>query len=118
VRAKKNAVAKIGKAAVSFGDDGRAVALGDNRARTRAAANIRIRGPPDPLEPLFTVNEAAAILRCSASSLNKWRLTGQGPPFVRVGARVRYRRADLAAFIATSTRNSTSDPGGRAVTPA
>jgi len=66
------------------------------------------------LEPLVTVNEAAAILRCSRHSLNRWRLTGDGPQFVYVGRRVRYRRGDLAAFITTSTRNSTSDRGERA----
>lgn len=63
------------------------------------------------LDQLLTVNEAAKILRCSVASLNRWRLTGEGPRFVRVGRRVRYARAALAAFIAASTRNSTSDPG-------
>jgi hypothetical protein len=63
------------------------------------------------LDQLLTVGEAAAILRCSPHSLNRWRLTGDGPKFVYVGRRVRYRRADLIAFIAASTRNSTSDPG-------
>ena len=97
---QKNAVIKNGKNAVSLGGGGRALSLSNNG------------GPPfDPLEPLVTVNEAAAILRCSTHSLNRWRLTGGGPKFVYVGRRVRYRRADLAAFIAASTRNSTSDPG-------
>jgi excisionase family DNA binding protein len=67
------------------------------------------------LDRLLTIDEAAAILRCSRFSLNKWRITGSGPAFVYVGRRVRYRRADLAAFIVTSTRRSTSDPGGHAV---
>jgi hypothetical protein len=66
------------------------------------------------LDQLLTVHEAAAILRCSPHSLNKWRLTGAGPAFIYVGSRVRYRRADLAEFVAASTRRSTSDPGGRA----
>jgi hypothetical protein len=60
------------------------------------------------LDQLLTVGEAAAILRCSVSSLNKWRLRGSGPKFLYVGRRVRYRAADLAAFIAASTRFSTS----------
>jgi hypothetical protein len=87
----KNTVVKSGKDVLSLGDNG--------------------GPPPGALEPLFTVNEAAAILRCSPYSLNRWRLTGGGPQFVYVGRRVRYRRADLAAFIATSTRLSTSDRG-------
>ena len=63
------------------------------------------------LDQLLTVDEAAEILRCSAASLNKWRLTGGGPKFIYVGRRVRYARAELADFIARSTRRSTSDPG-------
>jgi hypothetical protein len=100
---QKNTVAKIGKSVAFFNGDGRALSLGDNGAT-----------PFDSLEPLFTVNEAAAILRCSRHSLNRWRLTGGGPRFVYVGRRVRYARAALADFIAASTRNSTSDPGERA----
>ena len=49
-------------------------------------------------EQLLTVQEVAAQLRCSVSSLNKWRLTGNGPRFVYVGARVRYRAADTPAL--------------------
>jgi hypothetical protein len=90
---QKNTVAKIGKSVASFDGDGRTSSLGDNGA----------------LEPLFTVNEAAEILRCSRHSLNRWRLTGEGPKFVYVGRRVRYERAALAYFIATSTRISTSE---------
>ena len=67
------------------------------------------------LDQLLTVGETAALLRCSIHALNKWRLTGSGPRFVYVGRRVRYRRADLASFVANSTRRSTSDPGGHAV---
>jgi excisionase family DNA binding protein len=65
------------------------------------------------LDQLLTVGEAAALLRCSPHSLNRWRLTGGGPQFVRVGRRVRYARTALADFIASSTRISTSDRGGR-----
>jgi hypothetical protein len=63
------------------------------------------------LDQLLTVGEAAALLRCSRHSLNRWRLTGDGPKFIYVGRRVRYARAALADFIASSTRRSTSDPG-------
>jgi hypothetical protein len=75
--------------------------------------------PPQPVDlkfptKLHTVEETAEFLRCSTFSLNKWRLSGDGPRFLYVGRRVRYRAADLAAFIASSTRLSTSDRGGRA----
>jgi excisionase family DNA binding protein len=61
---------------------------------------------------LLTVEEAANFLRCSKSSLDKWRLSGDGPSFVRVGSRVRYRVADLLVFVEKSTRISTSDSEG------
>ena len=89
---KRNAIAKVGYDVVSFGGDGKARNLAEQA---------------DPLDfltrsataPLMTVQEVAAILRCSVSSLNKWRLTGLGPKFVRVGARVRYQPRDVATFI-------------------
>ena len=57
-------------------------------------------------------------LRCSVSSLNKWRLTGRGPPFVYVGHLVRYRPADLNAYIAARTVTSTSAKIPLAMNPA
>jgi excisionase family DNA binding protein len=70
---------------------------------------MRNISPKELLEQLLTVNEAAALLRCSRHSLNRWRLTGEGPKFVRVGRHVRYTRTALADFIASSTRRSTSE---------
>jgi hypothetical protein len=93
---RKNTIAKVGKHVVAIGSDGDAKLL----------------------EQLLTVGEAAAILRCSVASLNKWRLNGLGPKFVYVGRRVRYTPAAIAAFIAASTRNSTSDPGEQATSAA
>ena len=50
--------------------------------------------------PLLNVTEAADYLRCSASYLNKLRVTGGGPTFVKMGARVAYTREDLDRYIA------------------
>jgi excisionase family DNA binding protein len=61
-----------------------------------------------PTIDLWTVSEAANALGVSVSSLNKWRTTGEGPPFVRLGQRVRYRPADIECWLATQTRISTS----------
>jgi predicted DNA-binding transcriptional regulator AlpA len=55
---------------------------------------------------------AAHYLGIANSTLNKTRLTGDGPPFVKVGPRaVAYRRADLDAWLETRVRRSTSDRG-------
>ena len=116
---KRNTVTKVGKHVVSFADDGGARVIG-NSAPTKLEQPKRLgpRGPPvlpsgdEGIDPLLTVCETAEILRCSVHSLNKWRLTGNGPRFVRVGSRVRYRRSAIADFIENSTRASTSDTGG------
>jgi hypothetical protein len=80
---KKNTVAKISFDVVRFAENG---------------------VPPK----LFTTPEVAALLRLSVSILNKWRLAGRGPNFVRVGSRVRYRSADVVEYVTAQTRASTS----------
>jgi hypothetical protein len=57
---------------------------------------------------LLTVGETAEFLRCSASALNKWRVSGAGPRYVRLNGLVRYRVSDLAAFLENKSRISTS----------
>jgi hypothetical protein len=58
---------------------------------------------------LVTVRQAADRLGVSVSFLNKARLTGSGPGFVKLGRAVRYRIADLEAFILAGCRSSTSN---------
>lgn len=56
-------------------------------------------------------SEAAAYLGLKAATLEKWRVVGSGPPFVKIGRLVRYRKEDLDAFMQVRIRNSTSDTG-------
>ena len=65
-------------------------------------------GQPSHADALLTVGEAAELLRVSVSCLNKWRVYGGGPRFVYVGRRVRYRPADIASYVTSSIRTSTS----------
>jgi len=60
-------------------------------------------------ETYFRPREAADYLRSSESTLAKKRLNGDGPPFVRIGRAIRYRRSDLDAWMARSVRRSTSE---------
>jgi predicted DNA-binding transcriptional regulator AlpA len=60
---------------------------------------------------LLNVNETAERLGVSVSYLNKMRLTGSGPAFVKLGARVCYDQADLSTWITGQKRSSTSDLG-------
>jgi excisionase family DNA binding protein len=55
---------------------------------------------PDYSDRLLTPDEAARVLRCARQTLARWRYEGGGPVYVKVGARVLYRRADLEAWIA------------------
>ena len=61
---------------------------------------------------LLTVEDAAARLKISKHTLNRWRVTGEGPPFVKYGPRlVRYREVVLDAWALQRTRGSTSEYG-------
>lgn len=54
---------------------------------------------------LLTAAEAAAYVNVSIRTLARWRAAGSGPVVVKLSARtVRYRVADLDAWIATSAR--------------
>ena len=60
-------------------------------------------------DPLLRSDEAAGILNVKPTTLERWRMTGGGPPYLKLGKVVRYRRSDLEAFAAASTRKSTSE---------
>ena len=62
----------------------------------------------DETARLLNVNEAAQRLGVSVSYLNKLRLGREGPPFVKLGARVAYGQADLAAWVEAQKRSSTA----------
>ena len=55
--------------------------------------------------------EAAHYLGLSARTLNRYRVSGDGPVFHRFGGRVRYRCDDLDAWAAARRRVSTVDDG-------
>ena len=63
------------------------------------------------MDELLTTQQAAAYLVLSPRTLEKWRVTGEGPPFVKLGRRVAYRREDLREWVESRRRASTSDPG-------
>ncbi len=62
-------------------------------------------------EPPLTTREAARELSLKPSTLEVWRVRGGGPVFLQLGRAIRYRREDLLAFMESSLRESTSDPG-------
>jgi excisionase family DNA binding protein len=60
---------------------------------------------------LRSTPEAAKRLNLADSTLEKMRVSGRGPKFIRLGRVVRYDDEDLDAFIQAGRRASTSDSG-------
>ena len=63
----------------------------------------------DP-DALLTEQQASALLGVTIRALQKWRVTGSGPPFVRISSRcIRYRRRDVVDWIAERLKRSTAE---------
>ena len=60
---------------------------------------------------LLTTTQAAEYVGLSPRTLERYRVTGEGPRHLKVGRRVLYRPADLDEWLADKVRRSTSDPG-------
>lgn len=56
---------------------------------------------------LRTTDEAAARLRANPRTMERWRMDGVGPAFVKVGARVYYRDRDLDEWVESQVRSHT-----------
>lgn len=60
---------------------------------------------------LLNQREAAARLRLSPRTLERWRVSGEGPRFAKLGRRIGYRSDDLEAWINSRLVGSTSERG-------
>jgi len=61
---------------------------------------------------MLIAEDAAAYLGLATQTLAKLRLSGDSPPYFKVGRRVLYERDELDAWLAQRKRRSTSDTGG------
>ena len=59
----------------------------------------------------LSVKSAALIVGLSVSTMNKLRVHGGGPTFLKLGRRVVYDPRDLDNWLASRRRTSTSDQG-------
>ncbi len=59
-------------------------------------------------EPLLTEIDAARLLKTSPGTLRNWRSKNEGPPFVKVGASVRYSPKRLRDYVDVRTRRTMS----------
>jgi hypothetical protein len=67
-----------------------------------------------PTDRLIKGDEAATVLGVSESRLEKWRVTGDGPPYIQYsgeGGSIRYSERMLWDWIYSQVKASTSDPG-------
>ena len=51
------------------------------------------------LAPLLTTADVAQLLDVGERTLEFWRYAGKGPAYLKVGRRVRYRPADVEAYL-------------------
>lgn len=58
--------------------------------------------------------ELAARWKISPRTLERWRWTGEGPRFVKLGGRVVYRLEDIEEYEREQIRASTTDRAERA----
>ena len=57
---------------------------------------------------LLTAKEVSALLRVSTSTMAKWRLRGEGPSYIKLGAKIAYSDDVVNAWLASRVRQSTS----------
>ncbi len=76
-----------------------------------------MQSSPSAKRPMQRTREAAAYCGSSKSTLEKLRLSGGGPKYLKLGRRVVYDPDDLDAWLASkkrlSTSGVTSEHGGR-----
>lgn len=49
--------------------------------------------------------KVAGALSVKPQTLTAWRTLGRGPPYVKIGKRVFYRRADVESWLGTQRRD-------------
>jgi len=67
---------------------------------------------------LLDTDATARLLGCSPAALTKFRTQRRGPPFVRIGRLIRYRRVDLTRWVRSrrvlpEAKSSTPQPSAR-----
>ncbi len=61
------------------------------------------------MDDFLTQKDAARVLRLSQRTLERYRVAGMGPRFVKTGRRVLYRPSDIESWAAERTFGSTAE---------
>lgn len=62
---------------------------------------------------ILNTREAALYVRLSKPTMERFRLSGEGAHYIKLGSAVRYRKADLDTWLESRRVRSTSDGGVR-----
>jgi predicted DNA-binding transcriptional regulator AlpA len=74
--------------------------------------NDILKHSPGWLEEAVNTSEASRLVGFPVCTLHTWRSRGDGPPFLKIGARsVRYQRRALLQWMAERQRRNTADKG-------
>lgn len=64
---------------------------------------------PDPLpEDILKASYVADWIEIEEKTLAQWRWRRVGPPYIKVGHQVRYRRSDVQAWLDANTVSTTA----------
>jgi excisionase family DNA binding protein len=61
------------------------------------------------MQPLLTQDEAAELLKLSVRTVERLRVSGAGPKFLKIRNSVRYRQSDVEAWVVSRVVGSTSE---------
>jgi helix-turn-helix protein len=61
------------------------------------------------IEPLLTREHVATLYNVTVKTLDNWRCLGKGPNFLKIGARVLYRKEDVVNYMNCRVFASTSE---------
>ena len=68
-------------------------------AETSSPAPNSLAGRASTVAPLWSVEDVACYLGVPVKTLYRWRTTGYGPAARRIGKHLRYRSADVVAWV-------------------
>ena len=77
-------------------------------ARLPANARTGAKSAPASDDQLLREPETCCLTGLALRTLQRMRVEGYGPPYVRLGRRVLYRMGDLRKWIADNSHTSTS----------
>src|SRR5262245_36457531 len=81
------------------------------RVTSQVPNSTEIENEPQRLRRKLNTHAAAAYSGLARSTLEKLRVLGGGPRYMKIGRRVLYDVADLEQWLASHRRRSTSDTG-------